>query len=159
MKYPLLVPVIGHGATDIIDFPIQSILYNVIGASIIYNLDINKRRNLLIGFSIHHLAYEFNINFNYIISGLFHILMINKPLIAKCYFCFYHTPLHYLRQKVINNKWKYKFAVGLATSVSASYVLNNNIDNIIEEKCGKLWWISPVIVHIILNTFQHRFID
>ena len=156
MKYPLLIPVIGHGATDAIDFPVQSILYNIISASIIYNLNIDIRKNLLIGFSIHHLAYDFNTNFNYVISSLFHILMINKPLIAKCYFCFYHTPLHYLRQIKINNKWKYKFGLGFSTSAIASYILNKNIDIIIEEKCGKFWWISPVIVHIILNTFQHN---
>ena len=156
MKYPLLIPVIGHGATDAIDFPIKSIIYNILSSSIIYNLNTNTRKNVLIVFSIHHLAYDFNSKFNYIISSLLHILMINKPLVAKCYFCFYHTPLHYLRQKVINNKWKYKFGIGFATSALANYVLNNNIDNIIEEKYGKFWWISPVIVHIILNTYQHH---
>ena len=31
IKYPLLIPIIGHGATDIIDFPIQTLLYNLIG--------------------------------------------------------------------------------------------------------------------------------
>ena len=38
MKYPLLVPVIGHGSTDLIDFPLKSILYNVMSLSLVQKL-------------------------------------------------------------------------------------------------------------------------
>ena len=151
MKYPLIVPVIGHGSTDVIDFPLKSITYNILSAILINKLNYNKRKNLLIGFSIYHLANDLNNPFNYILSSLFHILMINKPLIAKTYFCFFHTPLHYYRQIKLNNKWKYKFIIGFATSAIANYVLNNNYNTYLDEYLGELWWVSPIIAHIILT--------
>lgn len=156
MKYPLLVPVIGHGATDIIDYPIKSILYNIFSAIIINKLSYKERKRTLIFTSIYHLANDFKSKYNYILSTCMHFIMIKKPIIAKCYFCFYHTPLHYIRQIYINNKWIYKFLIGYLTSIIANYAINNNIEDYMERYYGKLWWISPIIVHIFLTSYQYN---
>ena len=36
IKYPLIVPTIGHGATDFIDYPLATINYNILSILIIY---------------------------------------------------------------------------------------------------------------------------
>ena len=155
MKYPLLIPVIGHGATDIIDYPIKSVIYNMISILLVNKLTYKERKAVLVGFSIYHLANDFHCKFKYIVSSIFHIIMIKKPVIAKCYFCFYHTPLHYFRQLFINNKWKYKIFIGLITSITANYAINRDIELYMNNKLGEFWWISPIIVHIFLTSYKH----
>ena len=40
MKHPLLIPTIGHGSTDIIDKPIQSIVLNIGIGLLIKNMNL-----------------------------------------------------------------------------------------------------------------------
>tara|TARA_Y100000022_G_scaffold185153_1_gene180733 strand:- start:181 stop:561 length:381 start_codon:yes stop_codon:yes gene_type:complete len=87
--------------------------------------------------------------------------MIKKPIFAKVYLNIIHTPLHYFRTLKINNFNKnyklrnlLKINVVLITTLFSIFILQNK-DNkylkIFENKYNDLWWISPIIGHIILN--------
>ena len=163
IKYPLLIPVIGHGATNIIDFPIQTISYNLFSALIIYKLNLIQRQVLLVFFSIFHLSQDIpnKIKFNsqifnmqnkkILIASLFHKIMIKKPIIAKLYFLIIHSPLHYLR--ILNSKIKVKekLGIGVLTSILSIFFINKDYDIFLENKMGKLWWIFPILPHILLT--------
>tara|TARA_B100000989_G_scaffold294029_2_gene272340 strand:- start:832 stop:1452 length:621 start_codon:yes stop_codon:yes gene_type:complete len=180
IKYPLLIPVIGHGATDIIEYPVETIVYNIFSGLIVYNLTVFQRRICLILFSIFHVSQDIpnliivdskivdskivdskivNLKyFKYIISALFHKLMIRKPLISKLYFLLIHTPLHYLRIIKTEIKTKEKLGVGILTSIVSMFV-TEKLYNTIEDKMGKLWWIFPIIPHIIItNKSKNRYL-
>ena len=47
IKYPMIVSIIGHGATNIIDFPIQTIILNLLSGLIIYNLNTIQKKNII----------------------------------------------------------------------------------------------------------------
>tara|TARA_B100000902_G_scaffold399988_2_gene474302 strand:- start:5085 stop:5681 length:597 start_codon:yes stop_codon:yes gene_type:complete len=172
IKYPLLIPVIGHGAPDIVDFPFQTIFYNILSSLLVYNLNIFQRKTILVLFSIFHTSQDIpnkiilnsknsinskslkilDLKYNkYVIASLFHGIMIKKPLIAKLYFLLLHTPIHYLRIIKTKIKVKEKLLVGLATSIISMFLLNKDYDNKIEKKMGKLWWIFPIFPHIYLT--------
>ena len=151
IKYPLIIPCIGHGATDLIDLPYETINYNILSLLIIYNLNYNIRKYLLIFTSIIHISSDFNIKNKYLFSGLFHIIWLKNPIISKLYLSFVHTPLHYYKIFKAKKKWKEKFFVGNFINILTFLGLQNNIDKIIEKKMGKLWWIFPILPHILLT--------
>lgn len=166
IKYPLLIPTIGHGATDLIDYPLESISLNLLSALIVYNCNFFVRKAMLIGFSIFHLSEDipnkiklysklFNLkNKKILLTSLFHGIMIKKPLLAKLYFSLIHSPLHYLRIIKTKVKVKEKIILGLFTSLISIFLLNKDYDIIIENKMNKLWWIFPILPHILLT---HKF--
>ena len=96
----MLVPVIGHGATDIVDFPIKSVIYNIFSLLFVKNISYNNRKIILVLFSIYHLTIDINCKYKYIIISLFHIL-IQKNHLAKCYFVF--IILHALFRQIFIN--------------------------------------------------------
>ena len=163
IKYPLLIPVIGHGATDIIDFPIQTLTYNLFSALLVYNCNLLFRKSLLIGFSIFHnvqdipnlILYKSKIinlkKIKYPLLGLVHGLWIKFPIIAKLHFLTFHSPLHYLRIILMRSKVELKLLTGFSVSLASMYFLNKDYDLIMEEKMGQLWWIFPILPHIILT--------
>lgn len=156
MKYPLMIPMIGHGATDIIDLPSLSIFLNIFFSIFIHNCNLDNRKKLLIGSSIYHIAQDIPSNCKYIISSIIHYLWLKKPIIAKLHLLLIHTPLHYLRIYLIKYKWKEKFFVGILTSLLGSILLEKNIDIKLDKQLGELWWITPVISHIILTDIQNK---
>ena len=172
IKYPLLIPTIGHGATDIIDYPLQAISLNLLSGLLVYNCNLFFRQIMLIGFSIFHLSQDipnkviynsklFNLeDKKLLLTSLFHGIMIKKPLIAKLYFSLIHSPLHYLR--IIRNKIKVKekLFIGFITSLISMFLLNKDYDIIIENKMKKLWWIFPILPHILLTyKFNKNYIE
>ena len=56
LKYPLLIPIIGHGSTDIFDLPIESLTMHLFSSIIVYNLNYNNRKLLLLASSIIHIS-------------------------------------------------------------------------------------------------------
>jgi hypothetical protein len=156
MKYPLLVPVIGHGSTDIIERPLQSIILNLASGLLITNMNLINRKYTLIGFSIFHIAQDIPNKFNYVISAFLHYIWLKKPIIAKLNLLLIHTPLHYLRIYYKKDKWKAKIFLGLLTSIIGSIFIEKEFDLLLNKKLGELWWVSPVIAHIILTEIINR---
>jgi len=163
IKYPLLIPIIGHGATDLIDFPKQTLIYNFLSASLVYNLNYFQRKTLLISSSIFHITQDipkkiilknkiYNIeNIRYIFSGLIHYFWIKKPIIAKLHLLCIHTPLHYLRCFIIKKKYKLKYSLGIFVSIIGAIFLQKNYNSYFDLKYGELWYIGPIVAHILLN--------
>ena len=156
MKYPLLIPMVGHGSTDIIDKPIKSVLFNLGTGLLIKNMNLINRKRLLVGFSIFHIAQDIPNKFKYVISSLLHYIWIKKPIIAKLNLLLIHTPLHYLRIYYKKDKWKEKIFLGLLTSIIGGLLIEKEIDVLLNKKLGELWWVSPVIAHIILTEIINR---
>lgn len=154
MKYPLLIPMIGHGATDIIDYPIKSIYLNLITGLLIYPISINKRKIILIASSIFHIAQDIPLKLKYLYSSLIHILWIKFPLISKLNLLLIHTPLHYKKLYLTNN-YKLKYLTGILTSFVSKFFLDNNFDLYLNNLLGQLWWVSFVLSHIILTHLKY----
>lgn len=159
MRHLSLLPVIGHGSTDLFDLPLHTILIHFVCFNLVKNLNIYQRRNLLITSSILHLSNDFFFtkHFKLIISGIFHFFAIKKPSIFKLYMIFFHTPLHYLKTLKYNNNnnnnliKKSKIGLVLLTTILSAIAIKNNFDVKLEKKFGEYWWISPIFAHIIIN--------
>ena len=163
IKYPLLIPIIGHGSTDLIDLPKQTLLYNFLSGLIVYNLNYFQRKTLLISSSIFHIAQDIpkKIRFNhkiydienirYLISSIIHIFWINKPIIAKLHLLCIHSPLHYMRSFKIHHNYKLKYSLGIFVSIIGAIFLQNNYNSYFDLKYGELWYIAPIVAHILLN--------
>lgn len=166
MRHLSLLPVVGHGSTDLFDLPFNTILTHFICFNLVKNLNINQRKNLLIGSSIIHLSNDFFFtkHFKLIVSGIFHFFAIKKPIIFKLYMNLLHTPLHYFKTFKFNNNnnipdinninnliKKSKVAIVLITTLISAISIKNNLDVKLEEKFGEYWWVSPVLAHIIIN--------
>ena len=154
IKYPLLIPIIGHGATDLIDLPKQTLIYNFYFALFVYNLNLIQRKTILTLFSIFHIAQDIPYktkNINYIFSSFIHYFWIKKPLLAKLHLLCIHTPLHYLRCFIMHKNYKIKYYLGTIISIFGGFFLQKNYYNYFNIKYGELWYIGPVLAHVILN--------
>ena len=153
IRYPLLLPIIGHGATDIVDLPFETIHIHFWSAILVYVLKENQRRILLILSSIIHISRDFPNKNRLLISAGLHKLWLSKPIIAKLYLLLIHTPSHYLRNFTLstNQKFIWKTIFSFTTTVCAFFGLKNDIDIKSEKKFGKYWWTAPILGHIILN--------
>ena len=156
MRYPLLIPMIGHGATDIIEIPKETLILNLFLTIFIHNINLDSRKRLLIGSSIYHIAQDIPLKFKYIISSIIHYVWLKKPILAKLHLLLIHTPLHYIRIYFRKNKWKEKYIIGILTSILGSILLENKIDDKLNKKLGELWWLSPVLSHIILTDIINK---
>ena len=154
MRYGLIIPTIGHGATDIIDMPIQTICTHFMCFFYIKYLNTFSKKIILVIASIIHISKD--MPFRY--SIMFHSIIIKWPIIAKLYFSIYHTPLHYIRTFSYTGFYKncLKILTSVLTTITSYFVIKNNYDNYLNNILGDYWWVSPVIGHIILNTIQHQ---
>jgi len=161
MRHLSLLPVIGHGSTDLFDLPFTTLLTHFICFNLVKNLNINQRKNLLVGSSIIHLSNDFFLakKFRLIVSGIFHFFATKKPIIFKLYMICLHTPIHYFTSfKFTNNNnnnnnliKKSKIGLALLTTLLSMIAIKNNLDVKLEEKYGEYWWVSPIFAHIIIN--------
>jgi len=151
IDYPLIIPSIGHGATDLIDLPLETIYCNLLSCIIIYHLNYDIRKALLIISSIIHISNDFKIKNKYLISALFHIIWLKKPIISKLYLSFIHTPLHYI--EILKNKKQSILKLFLGSSISflGTFGMIKKYHVKIENKMGRLWWIFPIFPHIYLT--------
>ena len=172
MKYYSLIPIIGHGSTDLIDLPFKTCLIHF-SSFLLFNkfkiFNNFQKKSILTLFSICHFSHDipnkiYNKNiysYKHIFMSFFHILMLKKPIIAKIYLNLIHTPLHYLRTIKIKNYSKnyklrnlLKINIAFLTTIFSIFILQNKNEKylqICETNYGELWWITPIIAHIILN--------
>ena len=154
MRYSLILPTIGHGATDLIDMPTQTICTHFMCSIFLYNVNAHYKKIILVIASIIHLSKDMPT----IYSICFHPIMIKWPIVAKLYFALYHTPLHYIRTFSYTNFYKncLKTCTSLLTTITSYFVIKNNYDMCIDVALGEYWWVSPIVGHIILNIIQHN---
>lgn len=161
IKYPLLIPTFGHGSTSLIVSPCATLASNLFTGLCIYYCSYIQRKMLLIIFSIYHIADDFNIKNNfykYSLSLLFHLTWLKNPLISKCYLTLVHTPRHYFTIYKRKLRVTQQFLIGVGTSVLAIPFLNANLDNILNNKLGELWFVAPIIAHIIVHSYYNKII-
>ena len=103
----------------------------------------------------------FNIKNNfykYSLSSLFHLAWLKNPLISKCYLTLVHTPRHYLTIYKRKHRVAQQFLIGVGTSVLAIPFLNANLDSILNNKLGDLWFVAPIIAHITVHSYYNKII-
>ena len=155
IKYPLLIPTFGHGSTSLIVNPFETLASNFISGLTIYYCSYFQRKMILLIFSIYHIANDFNIKNNlykYSFSTLFHLAWLKCPLLSKCYLTLYHTPRHYLTIYKKNLRVWQQFFIGIGSSLLAIPFLNANLDSKFNNKLGELWFVAPIIAHIIVHS-------
>ena len=150
MKYPLLLPTLGHGSTDLFDKPRLTLITHSIGFISIKFLPIFYKKLLLILSSIIHMKRDMPL----FLSCLMHTIWLKYPIISKLYLSFFHTPLHYIRAYYQTpKKFLKKLFIGIFSSLIISYSLDKKYDILIEKYMGTLWWVAPVISHIFISEF------
>jgi len=150
MKYPLLFPTIGHGTTDLIDNPKLTLLLHSGGLLTIKFIPIYIKKFILITSSIFHIKRDMPLY----LSIFLHILWLKFPILSKTYLSFIHTPIHYIRSYYLTpKKFKFKFIIGVLSSICLTYGIEKNFDINIEKYLGKFWWISPILIHIFITEY------
>ena len=158
IKYPLLIPTFGHGSTSLIVRPYATLASNFLSGLCIYYCSYFQRKILLIAFSIYHIADDFNIKnklLKYSCSSLFHLAWLKCPLLSKCYLTLYHTPMHYFNIYKRKTRVYKQLFIGVGTSLLAIPFLNANLDNLFNNKLGELWFVAPIIAHIIVHSYYN----
>jgi hypothetical protein len=158
IKYPLLVPTFGHGSTSLIINPYATLASNFFSGLCIYYCSFFQRKILLIIFSIYHIADDFKIKNNfykYSLSSLFHLAWLKKPIISKCYLTLVHTPRHYLTIYKRKQRVAQQFLIGIGTSLLAIPFLYANLDSKLNNYFGELWFVAPIIAHIIVHSYYN----
>jgi hypothetical protein len=161
IKYPLLIPTFGHGSTSLIVSPFKTLASNLFSGLCIYYCSYIQRKMLLIIFSIYHIADDFNIKNNfykYFFSSLFHLTWLKQPLLSKCYLTLVHTPMHYLTIYKKKHRVAQQLLIGFGTSLLAIPFLNTNLDHILNNYFGELWFVAPIIAHIIVHSYYNKII-
>jgi hypothetical protein len=159
IKYPLLIPTFGHGATSLIVSPFETLLSNFICGLCIYYCSFFQRKILLIIFSIYHIADDFKIKNNfykYSLTSLFHCAWLKCPLLSKCYLTLLHTPRHYITIYKRKHRVAQQFFIGIGTSLLAIPFLNANLDSKLNNYLGELWYVAPIITHIIVHGYYNK---
>lgn len=162
IKYPLLIPTFGHGSTSLIVRPFETLASNFFCGLCIYYCSYFQRKMLLLVFSIYHIADDFNIKnklCKYSCSSLFHLAWLKFPLLSKCYLTLVHTPKHYFTIYKRKHRVAQQFLIGVGTSVIAIPFLNGNLDNILNNKLGELWFVAPIIAHITVHSYYNKIIN
>lgn len=150
MKYPLLIPTLGHGSTDLIDKPKLTLILHSCGLISVKFTPIFLRKFILLTSSIIHMKRDMPLIF----SSIMHFAWLKFPILAKTYLSFIHTPIHYIRSYYQTPKnFKLKFFIGILSSLFLAYGLENKYDIIIEKYLGKFWWVSPIFVHILISEY------
>lgn len=160
IKKPLLIPIIGHGATNIINYPLQTISLNIICYFLIDKLSLERRKILLIIFSIYHINDDYffiNKYINLIITIFFHIIWIYYPIIAQLYLSLIHTPMHYLNIIINYKNFKIYILFGLLISLFSFFCLYlNKYDKYLDNNLGAFWYVGPIVSHIIINKIEFK---
>ena len=159
IKYPLLIPTFGHGATSLIVSPYATLASNLLSGLCIYYCSYFQRVTLLLMFSIYHIADDFNIKnklCKYSCSSLFHMAWLKCPLLSKCYLTLVHTPKHYFTIYKRKLRVAQQFLIGLGTSLIAIPFLSANLDIKLNSIFGELWYVAPIIAHIIVHSYNNN---
>ena len=77
------------------------------------------------------------------------------PLLSKCYLTLVHTPRHYFT--IYKNKFRVaqQFLIGATTSLLAIPFLNANLHSKLDNNLGELWYVAPIIAHIIVHSYYN----
>ena len=153
-----IIPIVGHGSTNLIDIPLITLLSHLSSAILIKNLNIIQRKRILLLSSIRHISQDFKFTkYSIPLSILLHHIWLKNKVIAIYYLSFIHTPIHYYNSFQLSkkNKWKLwgKISLAILTTIGTIVSLKYNIDSKLNEQLGQLWWVGPILGHILCNEY------
>jgi hypothetical protein len=149
-KY-VVIPMISHGITDLIDYPRKTLLTYGVLTPILSQLNINQQFILLMGSSIYHMKKD--IPFNIKGSIVLHGLWLYEPIIAPYFLCYIHSPRHYLR--TLKAKPIQKLICISLMCIISNYMIDNLF--ILSKYFGPLWWSPFVLCHIVIHDILSNF--
>lgn len=150
-QYPILIPTIGHGSTDLLENPILTLQTHLLTFLFCQSLPIFHRKVILISSSIYHISKDINI----IPSFGLHCIWLRFPIISQIYLSFFHTPLHYYNLYMRDdNLFKKQLPFGIMSSLVLAY--NFNLYYKLNMILGEFWWISPILSHIMLTDIFNK---
>lgn len=151
INYPILIPTIGHGSTDLLEKPILTLKIHFITFLFCQSLQVIHKKIILITSSIYHISKDIKM----IPSIGLHIIWLKFPITSQLYLSFFHTPLHYYNLYKRDNKlFKKQLLFGIITSLVLAY--NFNLYYKLNILFGEFWWISPILSHIILTDLFNK---
>lgn len=153
-----IIPIVGHGSTNLIDIPLITLLSHLLSAILIKNLNIVQRRRILLLSSVRHISQDFYFTkYSIPLSILLNWIWLKNKMIAIYYLSFFHTPLHYYNSFQISkkNRWKLwgKISLAILTTIGTIIGLKYNVDSKLNEQLGQFWWVSPILGHILCNEY------
>ena len=153
-----IIPIIGHGSTNLIDIPLVTLLSHLSSAILIKNLNIIQRKRILLLSSVRHISQDFMFTkYSIPLSIILHHIWLKNKMIAIYYLSFIHTPLHYYNSFQISkkNKWKLwgKISLAILTTIGTIVGLKYNVDIRLSNQLGQFWWVSPILGHILCNEY------
>lgn len=143
----LFPPMVAHGITDLVDCPKQTLISYAIINPIILHMDLHQRAFILFTFSVYHMRKD-------VPSGLvgslcLHSLWMIEPTLAHLFLNCIHTPRHYYRS--LQTKTVPKLACITLMCMVAIASHHFNLDQVMSQNYGSLWWSAPVVSHIFVN--------
>ena len=150
IRYPLIIPTVGHGSTDLLINPLITLNIHFFSLSIIRYIPNLYKKFILVTTSIYHISKDIKL----LPSLLLHSIWLKYPITSKLYLSFFHTPLHYKRCYIeYPNIFNYQISLSFLTTLFIYHGINNNYDLYIQKYLGQYWWIAPIVSHIIINEY------
>ena len=149
-KYVVL-PMISHGITDLIDYPRKTLLTYGLLTPILTQLNIDQQFILLMGSSIYHMKKDvpFNIKGSIVLHGLW----LYEPIIAPYFLCYVHSPRHYIRS--LKSKTVQKLICISLMGIISNYMIDHLY--FLCKHFGPLWWSPFVLCHIVIHDVLSNF--
>lgn len=153
-----IIPIVGHGSTNLIDIPLVTLVSHLSSAIFIKNLNTVQRKRILLISSIKHISQDFKFNkYPVPFSILLHWVWLKNKMIAIYYLSFIHTPLHYYNSFQLSRKKKWKLwgkiSLAILTTIGTLIGLKYNLDSKLNNQLGQFWWVSPILGHILCNEY------
>ena len=153
-----IIPIVGHGSTNLIDIPLVTLFSHLLSAVLIKNLNIVQRKRILLISSVKHISQDFKFTkYSIALSIILHHIWLKNKMIAIHYLSFIHTPLHYYNSFQLSkkNKWKLwgKISLAILTTIGTIISFKYNVDIRLSNQLGELWWVSPILGHILCNEY------
>ena len=149
-KY-VVIPMISHGITDLIDYPRKTLLTYGVLTPILSQLNIDQQFILLMGSSIYHMKKDvpFNIKGSIVLHGLW----LYEPIIAPYFLCYVHSPRHYIRS--LKTKVGQKLICISLMCIISNYMIDHLY--VLYKHFGPLWWTPFVLCHIVIHDVLSNF--
>lgn len=140
MFRPILVP---HGITDIVDYPIKSIVAYGVLTPLVAKLPWETKAGVLLVASVYHMRND--VPFGLKGNIALHVLWLYQPWFAEAYLTWIHVPRHYGR-----NFW---FKPEEKIVCIACMTVITVIDMVTKwsARLPDLWWVGPVVAHVLLE--------
>jgi hypothetical protein len=143
----LLPTTVAHGITDLVVCPRKTLISYAIINPIVLQMDVDQQAMLLIASSIYHMRKD--VPGGLLTSSCMHNLWLVYPDFAVFFLNYIHTPRHFMRS--LKTQPIPKICLVATMSLISLGVMIYNVEPLMSNTYGILWWSAPVVSHIFVN--------